>query len=60
MCPRGARGAWIAVGKRKQAVYVRTRTKDGWGPHYNWEKTDLSPVELLGDASDNEDEDLVF
>jgi hypothetical protein len=56
-CPNGARGLWIAVGKRKKVVYVRRRVKDEWGPRYEWEKTDLDPAELL---HVEDEEEIVF
>lgn len=59
-CRNGARGLWIVVGKRKKVVYVRTRTKDEMGPHYNWEKTSWDPSELLLARPEDEDDEIVF
>lgn len=59
-CPQGARGMWIVIGKHKKTVYVRRRDKDEWGPRYDWEKTSLSPDELLQETPDDEEDDLLF
>lgn len=57
-CPNGARGLWISIGGRKKVVYVRYRTKDEFGPRYDWEKTALNPMDLL--ATEDETDELVF
>ncbi len=56
LCPNGARGLWVSVGKQKMVVYVRRRIKDELGLRYDWEKTSLNPAELLAP----EEDDLVF
>ena len=57
-CPHGVRGSWTVTSKRKKVVHVRRRIKDEWGLRYDWEKTSLSPGELLYDVM--EEDEIVF